>query len=291
MVAALGQGASLVGVTHACTVPTGSPAIAVTRSLIPDGTALEIDRAVSQTYEQGAPLFQLDENAIARLQPDLILTQALCEVCAISETDVRSLATRLPHTPRIETLSGSTIDGIFNDLQAVARAMGIPEEGAELEAGLRVRMRKVHRKLKAARAPRPTVAFIEWTDPVYAAGHWVPEMIHRAGGRDVVAAPGEHSRRRTIEDIITTDPDVVMIAPCGYDLDRAALEGSSLFGNPEWRWLDSRNVWALHADALTSRPGLGLVDGIEAIARVLHPAIFSTPLPQYARRLSMSHAA
>jgi iron complex transport system substrate-binding protein len=291
MVVALGQGSRLVGITHACTPPKGSTPQVVTRSSVNAGSAGEIDRAVSEAYRAGNPLFHLDELAIERLEPDLILTQALCEVCAVNETEVRSLANRLSPTPRIETLAGTTIDGILEDVRRVANALDVPEEGEELELALRVRMRSIHQALKSARAPRPSVAVIEWTDPPYAAGHWVPEMIHRAGGLDVLAKPGEHSRPRTAQEISSANPEHVLIAPCGYTLDAAEEEGRALFGQSGWEWLDSRNVWVVHSDALTSRPGPSIVDGIETIARILHPAIFPPPSTRCARRLKSPSAA
>jgi len=147
-------------------------------------------------------------------------------------------------------------------------------------------MRAVHERLKAARAPRPRVAVIEWTDPIFAAGHWVPEMIRRAGGIDVLAEPGEHSTTRTLAHVRDASPDVVLVAPCGFDLDRASADADRLLTNVEWAWARERQVWALDANSFLSRPGPRVVDGIELLAQVLHATLFGTPSPSAARRLA-----
>jgi iron complex transport system substrate-binding protein len=200
IVAYLGATEHLVGITHECDFPpvVGSRA-RVTASTVPAGGAhgdarpADVDAAVREASATGQSLFTLDEARITALHPDLILTQALCDVCAVSETDVRSLAARLTPPPRIVTLGGTTIDGIFADIRAVADALGVPAEADELLAGERARLRTVHETLKAVRAPRPRVLVVEWTDPVYVAGHWGPEQVHKAGGVDVLGTAGARS--------------------------------------------------------------------------------------------------
>ena len=144
-------------------------------------------------------------------------------------------------------------------------------------------MRRVHETLKAARAPRARVAVIEWTDPPYAAGHWVPEMVRRAGGVDVLASPGEHSTARPVADIAAADPEIVLVSPCGYDAARAEREARRLLALPEWAWARGRRVWALDANGVMSRPGPRLVDGIEALAAIVAPGLFAPPPPHVAR--------
>jgi iron complex transport system substrate-binding protein len=174
---------------------------------------------------------------------------------------------------------------VLDDVARVAEALGVPGRGEALVGELRARMRAVHETLKAAAAPRPRVAVIEWTDPPYAAGHWVPEMVRRAGGRDVLARAGEHSRVVSLADAAAADPEVVIVAPCGYDAARAAAEARRLRDEPAWRWLRGRAVWAVDANALVSRPGPRLVDGIEAFASIFNPELFDAPAVERAVRI------
>ncbi|HEU4632202.1 MAG TPA: ABC transporter substrate-binding protein [Gemmatimonadaceae bacterium] len=287
IVAALGRGAWLVGVTHECDAPEAAGAARVTRSAVDAAQpAGAVDGAVRALAATGAPIFTLDEARIAALAPDVVLTQRLCDVCAVSETDVRALAARLVPAPRVVTLGGTTLDGIWADVRAVAGALGEPARGAALLAAAEARLRRVHETLKAARAPRPRVAVIEWTDPPYAAGHWVPELVRRAGGVDVLATPGEHSRPRAPAEIAAADPEVLLIAPCGYDVARAEAEARALLARDEWAWARGRRVWALDANALTSRPGPGVVRAVEVLAAIVAPGLFGVPAPDGARRVA-----
>jgi iron complex transport system substrate-binding protein len=215
-----------------------------------------------------------------------MVTQAVCDVCAVSEGDVRALATQLSPRPEVVTLGATTLEGIFDDIERVAEALGVRERAEELVARARARMSAVHERLKAARAPRPRVAVIEWTDPIFAAGHWVPEMISRAGGVDVLAEPGEHSTTRTLAQVQGASPEIVLVAPCGFDLDRAAADADRLLANVEWAWAREAQVWALDANSYLSRPGPRVVDGIELLAQLMHAALFGAPSPSAARRLA-----
>jgi iron complex transport system substrate-binding protein len=253
----------------------------VTSSAV-DGSApaAEVDARVRALSERGTSLYALDERTIAALRPDVILTQALCDVCAVSEVDVRTLASRLEPSPAVVSLGASSLDGVFADVARVADALDLRDEGEELLTGLRARMRHVHDILKAARAPRPRVAVLEWTAPVYAAGHWVPEMVHRAGGVDVLARAGDHSTMRTLAEVAAADPEVLIIAPCGYDAARAAAEARRSLQQSDWTALAAgRRVWAVDANGLVSRPGPRLVEGIELFAEILHPELFAAPSP------------
>jgi iron complex transport system substrate-binding protein len=244
-----------------------------------------VDAAVRALAAAGAPLFTLDEPAIAALRPDLLLTQALCDVCAVSEHDVRAVAARLPAPPAVATLGGTTLDGVCDDARRVAEALGRPAAGAALVAAIGARLAAVHEALRAARAPRPRVAVVEWTSPVFLAGHWGPEMVRRAGGADVLGTAGAHSATVAVEALAAADPEVVLVAPCGYDLPRAAAEARALLDEPAWAWLAGRAVWALDANAYLSRPGPRLADGVELMARVFHPALFGAPDPARAARV------
>jgi iron complex transport system substrate-binding protein len=284
IVAALGAFEHLVGVTHECDHPRAAMSRARVTSSAVDAarSAGAVDAQVRELSAAGASLFGLNEPLIASLRPHVILTQALCDVCAVSETDVRALAARLPAPPRIVTLSGTTIDGVFADIARVADALDCADEAEELLDGLRMRLRHVHETLKAARAPRPRVAVIEWADPVYAAGHWVPEMVRKAGGVDVVATAWAHSVTVDARTVQAANPDVLFISPCGYDAPRAAREAAWLLARSEWDWARSRTVWALDANGIVSRPGPRLVDGIETMAAAMHPLLFPAPAPEHA---------
>lgn len=288
MVATLGAMETLVGVTHECDHPP-----LVESRLRVTGTAVdvaaapgEVDAQVRALTESGAPLFTLLEDRIRDLRPDLILTQALCDVCAVVETDVRALAARLQPEPQVITLSATSLSGVFDDIARVGHALGLADEAAEWVAGAQARMRTVHETLKAAQAPRPRVAVVEWGDPLYVAGHWVPEMVKRAGGVDVVAQPDAHSVVVPLERLRQADPDVLLIAPCGYTLARAFAEGERLLARPEWDWARDRRVHALDANSFVSRPGPRLVDGIEVMARLFNPSLFTPVDVAFARPLT-----
>lgn len=284
IVAALGLGDRLVGVTHACDASGARRATRVTASAIDgDADAGAVDAQVRELAAVGGAIFRLDERRIAELRPDVVLTQRLCEVCAVSEDDVRGLAARLVPVPRVVTLAGSTLDGIWADVAAVAEALGVPASGAAVVEAAHVRMRHVHETLKAARAPRPRVAVIEWGEPVYAAGHWVPELVRRAGGVDALAEPGEHSRPRTVAEVEAADPEVLVVAPCGYDTDRAEAEARRLLALDAWVWARGRRVWALDGDRFTSRPSPAVAHGVELLAAIVAPRLFPAPPPDEAR--------
>ena len=288
MVAAIGATELLVGISHECDHPTivGSRA-RVTSSAVDSAAAPEtIDAQVRALHDAGASLYTLDETLIRALRPDVIITQALCDVCAVSETDVRALASRLDPVPVIVTISATTLDGVFDDISRVAAALDRADEAEELIAGFRARMRTVHETLKAAHAPRPRVAFLEWTAPVFPGGHWVPEMIKRAGGIDVLAQAGMHASAIEIAQVAEANADVLMVAPCGYDVVRASTEATALLRAPGWEFLTGAAVWSLDANAFSSRPGPRLVDGIEILARIFNPGCF-TPLDgSHARRIT-----
>ncbi|HVE80144.1 MAG TPA: ABC transporter substrate-binding protein [Gemmatimonadaceae bacterium] len=279
IVAALGGAAELVGVTHECDWPpevTALPRV-TTSAVSPGADPAAVDASVRQAAAAGTPLFALDHRRIAALAPDVILTQALCEVCAVSETDVRALVAGLTPPPEVVTLLGTTLDGVLDDITRVAAALGRASQGARLVADLRGRMRRVHDTLERARAPRPRVAVIEWTDPVYAAGHWAPEMVRRAGGEDVLARPGEHSTARTADAVREADPELILFSPCGYAATRAAAEARRTLARVGWEWARGRRVWAVDANGLVSRPGPRLVRGVEVMAAMIAPSLFAAP--------------
>jgi iron complex transport system substrate-binding protein len=288
IVAALGALDQLVGVTHACDYPPQVARLPRLTSTHVDGSAAPdvIDRGVRAAVERGTPLYEVDESLLASLQPDVIVTQAVCDVCAVRESDVREIATRISPTPLVVTLSGTSIDGIIADVERVAAAIEMADEAEELIAGLRARLRSVHERLRASRAPRPRVAVVEWTDPVYSAGHWVPEMVHRAGGVDALATAGARSTAVATGAVAAAAPEVLVFAPCGYDLARATREASEALADESWQWARECAIWALDASALASRPGPRVVDGVETMAALLHPSLFGKPPTDRAVRIS-----
>ena len=286
IVIALGAGDKLVAVTHACMLPPRLSGVArVTRSRVPSSGAAAVDASVSELSAAGAPLFDLDEAALAASRPDVILTQAVCDVCAVREEDARAVAARMRPAPLVATLGARTVDGVLEDCLTVARTLGVPEEGEELVAGLGSRMNVVHRRLKAAKAPRPGVLVLEWTNPPFSAGHWVPDMVRRAGGVELFGEIGQLSRRIEFDELVGRDPSVIVVAPCGYALADTAREMRELLSSEHGAWMRSIPVWALDANRLTSSPGPSVVHGIEVLARVMHPDLFGAPSSKDAIKL------
>jgi iron complex transport system substrate-binding protein len=287
IVAALGALDQLVGITHECDFPAEVNGIPrVTTSLVDrDASSRAIDESVRALSASGAPVFALDADQLRRLAPTVILTQSLCEVCAVSEGDIRSLGAVLDPAPRLVSLGGTTLDGVWEDITAVGTALGRGREASDLLAAIAARMRAVHETLAAARAPRPRVAVIEWLDPLFVAGHWTPELVRRAGGIDVLAEPGAHSVEIPVDRIRDAQPELLLFAPCGFDAHRAARECTALLATAEWRWAKGIEAWAIDGNALTSRPGPRLADAVAVMAGIIAPASFPAPFGGYALRV------
>jgi iron complex transport system substrate-binding protein len=274
MLFALGLGDRVAAVTHECDYPPGAEQLPhLTRSVIPEGLdAAEIDRAVRERTGSGESLYELDEDVLAELDVDLIVTQAVCEVCAVSFDDVRAAAERLPTKPEVVSLDPSTLGEVLADIPRLAEAAGVSEAGDQLAAELGERLEAVEGAVEGA--PRPPVAALEWLDPVYIGGHWVPQMIELAGGLDVLGLPGEKSRTAEWDEIEAVAPEVVLSMPCGYYAEQAAAE------TMRWRRrlsLLGARVIAVDAAAYFSRPGPRLVDGVELLAHLLHPELVPAP--------------
>ena len=271
---ALGLGDSVVAVTHECDYPpeaAGRPHL--TRSVIGEGlSAAEIDRAVRERTEAGRALYELDEQMLAELEPSLIVTQAVCEVCAVAFEDVRAAAGRLSSEPAVISLDPSTLADVLADIPRLAAAAGASHAGADLAEQAARRIRAVGEAVE--HEPRIPVAALEWLDPVFVGGHWVPQMIEEAGGRDVLGLPGERSRTAEWAELRDARPEVVISMPCGYDADRAVRE--TLLERDPLRSLGARVV-AVDASSYFSRPGPRLVDGIELLAHLLHPGCVPEP--------------
>jgi iron complex transport system substrate-binding protein len=276
MLFALGLGADVVGVTHECDFPPeAAERPHLTRSVIPDGLEPgEIDRAVRERTESGEALYLLDEELLEDLAPDLIVTQAVCEVCAVSFDDVQAVAGRITSEPEVISLDPTTIGEVLADVPRLARAAGVPEEGQRLVEEAGQRLDAVADAVEGA--PAPTVAALEWLEPLFAGGHWVPQMVELAGGVDVLGLPGEKSRTLGWEELEAASPEVVVAMPCGYDTTRAAAEAESC--GERLAALGARVV-AVDAAAYFSRPGPRLVDGVELLGHVLHPTLLPAPPP------------
>jgi len=287
IVIALGAGDQLVAVTHACTLPSRLTEIPrVTRSRVVATGASNIDRQVTDLSTAGAPLFELDEALLSAQRPDVVLTQSVCDVCAVREGDARAVASRMHPPARVAALGANSVEGVFNDIVTVGSALDIQDESEELVAGLKNRVGLIHRRLEAQQARRPRVVVLEWTGPAFSAGHWVPDMVRRAGGHELIGKSGEASRRIRTAEVLEANPEVVVIAPCGYDLEATVRETKALAGNEAFTWMRSMRVWAIHANRLTSSPGPGVVHGIEVLARILHPTLFGNPSPHDAIQVS-----
>ena len=274
MLFALGAGDRVVAVTHECDYPPGVEELPhLTRSVIPENlSAAEIDAAVRERTARGEALYELDEALLDRLDVDLIVTQAVCEVCAVSFDDVRAAAERLGSRPRLISLDPSTVGEVLADLPRLAEAAGVAEAGERLAADLGERLAAVEEAVEGARRPR--VAALEWLDPVYIGGHWVPQMVELAGGEDVLGMPGEKSRTADWAEVESASPEVVVSMPCGLYAEQAAVE------TMRWRRhlaLLGAKVYAVDAAAYFSRPGPRLVEGVELLGHLLHPELVPAP--------------
>jgi iron complex transport system substrate-binding protein len=266
---ALGVGDEVTAVTHECDHPPQVRELPkVTRDVIGPGLPPdEIDRAVRELTEQGRSIYELDEDALRRLQPDLIVTQALCTVCAVSYDDVQAIAERLDSQPTVVSLDPHTLGEVLGDVRTLAQATDTKDAGVDLVQDAASRIDRVR---LAVRAREPIgVAALEWLDPVFVAGHWTPQLIEYAGGHDVLGLPGEPSEQRSWDQVRAAEPEVVVVMPCGYDAARALVEAEEFAGR--LRSLGADRVIAVNASAYFSRPGPRLVDGLELLAHILHP--------------------
>lgn len=287
MACALGLGDQLVGVTHECDYPPEVKAKAVVvRAALPVAqmTQLEIDVAVSERMRDGRSLYEIDELLLQELAPDLILTQDLCQICAPSGNEVSHALSLLPKKPQVLWLTPNTLAQIADNALQLGEATGRQAEARELVAGGRARLEHVEKKTRTL-AQRPRVFCMEWLDPVYCSGHWVPEMVQIAGGVDQLSRRDSDSIRVSWDDVRAWDPEVLVITPCGYDLPRVIEESQKLPNYPDWAKLSAvRNgrVFAVDANSYFARPGPRVVDGTELLAHLIHPEIFSWDGPETA---------
>jgi len=275
MLFALGLGRSVVAVTHECDFPPGAGDLPhLTRSVIPEGlAAAEIDREVRERTERGDSIYALDDELLHELQPDLIVTQQVCDVCAVSFDDVRAVAEQIDSQPRVLSQDPATLGEVLSDIRTLGEAADALEAADELLEQAADRLDTVQDAVETADPIR--VAALEWLDPVFVGGHWVPQMIEMAGGEDVLGFAGEKSRTASWDEVRAARPEVVVSMPCGYYAEEAAREtmehASSL------ATLRPERVVAVDAAAYFSRPGPRLVDGVELLGYLLHPDRVEAP--------------
>ena len=272
---ALGAGPEVVAVTHECDYPPAArERERVTSDALPPAlSAAQFDAAVRERTQRGEAIYELDRKALGALRPDLIVTQALCPVCAVSYEEVATLAQQLPGKPRVISLDPKTLGESLADVRTVAQATGRREQGVELVRRAAARLDRI--KLAVRACPRVPVLALEWLDPVYLAGHWTPQLIELAGGEDVLGFPGEPSRVSSWGEAVEAGAEVAVVMPCGYDAPRAHAE--AVVYASELASLGAARVVAVNASAYFSRPGPRLIDGAELLAHVLHPERVPAP--------------
>jgi iron complex transport system substrate-binding protein len=269
MLFALGLGSDLIAVTHECDYPPAALELPrITRDVLPPGlSSSEIDAAVKERTLAGQSIYDLDIEALHDLRPDLIVTQALCSVCAVSYDDVRAVAEEIETHPLVISLDPHTVGEVLGDARTLADATDHRDAAVELLGDAATRIDRIRLAVRAAKRPR--VAALEWLDPPFAAGHWTPQLIEYAGGEDVLGFAGEHSEQRSWDEVKAAQPDVVIVMPCGYDAEIAHREAE--MHRDELAAVGAGEVVAVDAAAYFSRPGPRIVDGLELIAHILHP--------------------
>jgi iron complex transport system substrate-binding protein len=269
IVAALGGINHLVGVSHECDYPRSVQRLprVTTTSIDPSASGHAIDADVRRLREAGSPVISLEADLVRRLRPDLILTQGLCEVCAVSDGDVYRLAKAVDGAPRVLSLTARDLAGIWRDIADIGSALELDDEALELVLGLQSRIRRLRDRTAGV---RPRVLCIEWLEPLYLAGHWVPDLVHAAGGQDIGASAGTHSSRREWSELPALRPDHVIVMLCGFGIERARAELETVERPEALDLLSQVPTWILDGNQYTSRPGPRVVDGAERIRAVLN---------------------
>lgn len=278
IVCALDCGDRLVGRSHECDHPAwvlDLPPITSPKFAI-DLSSGAIDARVRALVEQVVSVYRVDAEALARLEPDLLITQTQCEVCAVSLHDVEvALSATVPTKPAVVALQPDALADLWKDMRRVADALGVPERGVQLVTRLRTRLRAIRERTKTR--PRTTVVCIEWIDPLMCAGNWTPELLEMAGADDPLGQPGQHAGVISLADIAAADPDVIFVTPCGFDLARTRAELPVLTAKPAWRALRAvreGRVYLGDGNAYFNRPGPRVAETLEILAEALHPDAF-----------------
>ncbi len=278
IVCALGFEDQLVGRSHECDYPESVRRLPIVTApkFDVEGSSREIDRRVKAILADALSVYRVDAERLRELEPDVIVTQSHCEVCAVSLRDVeRAVCSWLRACPKLVSLAPNCLADVWHDIELVAEALDVPERGDELIQSLRSRMDVIAGRARSL--PRPTVACVEWIDPLMAAGNWMPELVEMAGGVNLFGEAGKHSPWMTWEQLVERDPDVIVILPCGFDIARSERDMMVLTGRPEWprlRAVRDGRVWLADGNQYFNRPGPRLVDSLEMLAEVLHPEAF-----------------
>jgi iron complex transport system substrate-binding protein len=296
-ICALGLEDQLVGVTHECDYPPFVRDLPkVTETLIPtDATSAEIDGLVRERLDDGRALYALDLTVLESLRPDLIVTQALCDVCAVAEAEVKAAACTLPGAPRVINLEPESLGEVFAAMRQVAEAAGVVAESEGIIRVLRDRVEDVVRRSNAT-PDRPRVALLEWLDPPFSCGHWNPELVRLAGGVEGLGREGERSRTLRWEEVVGWAPEVVVIACCGFSTERTLEDLPLLNAVPGWEnvpAVGAGRVYVVDGSQYFSRPGPRLVDSLEILAHAIHPDLHplpaGLPAPIQVERVGTSH--
>ena len=282
MVCELGLGDQLIGVTHECDYPHWVRSLPkVTQTLIPvDASSREIDELVRERLKSSRALYTLDLPLLAKLQPDLIVTQTLCDVCAVAESEVNAAVCMLPGRPTVINLEPTRLADIFDCLSQVGRAAGADRQAKEAIDRLRARVTTVASRTEQVTSPTK-VLLLEWIDPPFSSGHWSPELVRLAGGTEVIGREGQPSRTVHWDEIVAADPDVIIIACCGFDIARTRTDIPIMAAYPGFQELScvrSGRVYLMDGNAYFSRPGPRLVDSLEILAHTLHPTVHPLPV-------------
>lgn len=281
----LGLGDSLHGVSHECDFPSeavGKPKVVRSRFDPDTLSSGEIDKLVTEMVMRGENIYEVDQDTLTQAQPDLVVTQQLCEVCAVSFEDVQQAVQCLDSPPDMISLDPHSIDDVLEDILRVGAHTGQNSPAHHAVFNLRARIDVVRRTIAGA-DDTPTVACVEWLDPVIAAGHWIPEMVEIAGGKDTLVSAGSPSPRLEMQSLLDTDPDVLILMPCGMNVAQARAEFEALTNLDDWQGMSAvRNdrAYVVDSGALFSRSGPRLVDGLEIMARIIHPDLFNEPAPE-----------
>ena len=276
MAYALGAGRSIVGVSHECISPAAAKKKPVVSTSLVDPermTSAEIDRMVVESTQKGTSLYKIDRDLVERLKPDVLLTQSLCEVCATSPSDLREVLQIVKPKPKVLALHAHDFEGMFADLRELGGLLG--KDPRPIEKRLRARIDRVVKKTR--KLPKRRVFCMEWIDPVFPSGHWVPEMVAMAGGVDPLAPGGKPSRRIDWQEVVDAAPEVLILMPCGFSREQTLRELPKAIARPGWNDLPAvRNGEVWHADGPSyfNGGGIRLVDGIEILAEILHPDVF-----------------
>lgn len=286
---ALGLGHEIVGVSHECDhPPQAKEKPVVVRSIVDarETASREIDRIIGESLRKNKSLYVLDLERLREADPDVILTQELCDVCAVDYEAVLEAAQSLSRKPKVIPLNPALLSDVLRDIEHVGEATGRKNEAKALVGHLRERLERVSEKALTSRL-RPRVACLEWLDPIYSAGHWVPEMVELAGGSHGLGEKGAASTKIAWEKVAEFAPEIIVLMPCGFDIERTMQEIHKLWSLPGWDDLPAtrqRNVFVVNGSAYFNRPGPRLVEGFEILAQIIHPEIFPWEAPPGAAR-------